>query len=64
MPLIVGIEFTVNVAEAEHPELFTYVIVVVPALTPVTKPVDETLAIFCEALDQALDVAAVPLPVN
>ncbi len=44
MPVIVGKAFTVTVAVMTQPLLFVYVITLVPAETPVTSPVLETVA--------------------
>jgi hypothetical protein len=38
-PVIVGKALTVIVEVLEHPILFVYVMIVVPAVTPVTRPV-------------------------
>ena len=44
VPVIVGKAFTVMVAVVIQPLLFVYVITLVPAETPVTMPVLETIA--------------------
>jgi hypothetical protein len=64
VPVIAGCAFTVTVAVLEHPLLLVYVIVVVPAATPVTTPV--LLTVATPVLDDVhgLAAAAVPDPVN
>jgi hypothetical protein len=64
VPEIVGFGFTVTVCVAEQPRLFVYVIIDVPAETPVTMPVVETVATEGLAEIQGLVEAGVPLPVN
>ena len=52
-----------NVEVVVHPLLFLYVMIVVPALMLVTKPVFETVAIVVADEVHAFVGAAVPLPV-
>jgi hypothetical protein len=63
-PEIVGFELTVMFVVALQPRLFVYVIIDVPAETPVTMPVVETVATEGLAEIQGLVEAGVPLPVN
>ena len=63
-PVIVGYGFTVTETEVWQPFVLVYVIVVVPALTPVTKPVLETVATAVLEEIHALVDDAVALPVN
>jgi hypothetical protein len=63
-PVIVGKGFTVMVEVREQPKLLVYVIVVFPAVTPVTRPVFETVAIEVLLETHGLVVAAVPFPLN
>ena len=64
LPVIVGLGLTVTVLVVEHPPLLVYVITLVPAETPVTKPVLLTVATDGDADTHGLDVAAVPAPVS
>jgi hypothetical protein len=64
VPVIVGNALIVTVAVAIHPVLFVYVIVDVPAATPVTTPVLETVATPVLEDTQGLEAAAVPEPVK
>jgi hypothetical protein len=64
LPSIVGKAFTVMVDVLEHPILFVYVMVVVPAETPVTRPKFEIVATVVLLEVHGVVVAAVPLPVN
>ena len=57
----VGLGLTVIVFVCLHPLLSVYVIVAVPAATPVTRPVADTVAI--ELFDDVQE-DAVPLPAN
>ena len=63
-PVIVGNAFTVTVAVLVQPLLLVYVIVVVPAETPVTTPALLTVAtpVFDDV--HGLTAAGVPEPVN
>ena len=63
-PVIVGRAFTVMVEVLEQPILLVYVIVVVPAETPVTRPVIEMVATEVLLETHGIVVAAVPFPVN
>jgi len=56
VPLIVGSAFTVKLAVMTQPFEFLYVMVEVPALTPVTTPVLETVA--TAVLDEVHGVVA------
>lgn len=64
VPVMVGCGFTVTVAVMPQPLLFTYVITLVPAATPVTTPVLLTVATVVVAEVHGLVVAAVPDPIN
>jgi hypothetical protein len=64
VPLIVGSGLTVTMAVCWQPLLLVYVIVDVPALTPVTNPVAEIVATPMLDDDQAFDAAAVAEPLN
>ncbi len=64
VPVIVGNAFTVNVAVTIQPLLLVYVIVVVPADTAVTNPVDETVATDVFDETHGLVVAGDADPVN
>ena len=64
VPLIVGKPLMVTTCVVWHPLLFVYVIVEVPADTPVTKPVLLTVATAGFEDNHGLTVAAVPDPVN
>ena len=59
-----GEGFTVNKAAVLQPKLFVKVIVVLPAETPVTRPVELTVAIVLFDDIQGLEVAAVAEPFN
>jgi hypothetical protein len=59
-----GCAFTVTVAVCEHPLLFVYVITLVPADTPVTRPVELTVATLVVADSHGDDGSGVPEPVN
>ena len=59
----VTVGFTVTLIFALHPLLFVKVIVELPWLTPVTRPL-ETLATLGVLDSQGLVDAGVPLPVN
>ena len=48
----------------EHPILFVYVMVVVPAETPVTSPELDIVATVVLLEFHGVGVAAIPLPVN
>ena len=61
---ITGSELTVMVDVTVQPLLFVYVIVEVPTVTPVTKPVLLTVATAGFEDNHGLTVAAVPDPVN
>jgi hypothetical protein len=63
-PVIVGLEFTVRFRVAEQPEMFVYVIVVVPAVNAVTKPVEDTVATAALLEIHGLVVAGLPEPEN
>lgn len=63
-PEMVGRALIVMVSVLEQPLLLVYVITDVPADTPVTTPEVEIVATPVDAETQALDVAAVPEPVN
>ena len=56
--------FTVTVAVILQPRSFVYVIMVVPAETPVTTPLEFTVAILVLEDNQGFDGAAVPEPVK
>ena len=64
VPVIAGTAFTVTVAVLMHPPLFLKVITLVPAATPVTRPVLLTVAIVVVPDTQGVVVAAVPEPVS
>src|SRR4030095_2410528 len=64
VPLIVGSGFTVTVAVTVHPPLLVYVITLVPADTPVTRPVLFTVATPGDADTHGFVAAGVPDPVN
>ena len=61
VPLIAG-TFTVAVTVVLLPQKLVYVIVLVPAVTPVTKPVLLTVAIVMAEDVHGLEVAGVPEP--
>jgi hypothetical protein len=61
---MVGSAFTVTVAVLVHPLLLVYVIVVVPAATPVTTPALFTVATPVFEDVHGLTAAGVPDPVN
>jgi hypothetical protein len=63
-PVIVGSGFTVTTAVVWHPPAFVYVIVVVPAEIPVTKPVPETVATPGFELVQGVAGSGTPVPDN
>jgi hypothetical protein len=63
VPEMVGSALIVTVCVVEQPLLLVYVIIEVPAATPVTTP-PETVATEGEAEVQGFDEAAVPEPVN
>ena len=52
-----GDALTVTTTDAKHPEPTVYLIVVVPALTPLTTPVDDTTVATA-----VLELLQVPLP--
>ena len=60
----VGGPFTISGVVITHPLLLVYVIVVVPAPTPVTRPVVSTVATAVSDDVHALAVAAVAEPIN
>ena len=64
VPVILGVPFTVTTVVITHPLLLVYVIVVVPAPTPVTNPELSTVATAVSDDVHALAVAAVAEPVN
>ena len=64
VPVIVGKALTVTVAVILHPLLLVKVITLVPAATPVTRPVVLTVATVVVAETQGEVAAAVPEPVN
>ena len=64
VPVITGSELTVMVDVTVQPLLFVYVIVEVPTVTPVTKPVLLTVATARFEDNHGLTVAAVAEPVN
>ena len=64
VPVIVGNGLTKKLAVCVQPFVFLYVIVTVPALTPVTTPVLETVATAVFEEVQGLVACAVPLPVS
>jgi hypothetical protein len=59
-----GIVFTVIVTVWEHPLVFVYVTIAVPAETPVTKPLLSTVAIAIFDDTHGFEAAAVADPVN
>ena len=61
---MVGDVLTVTVSVMLHPLLFVYVITLVPAETPVTRPVLFTVATPGVADTQGDEAAGVPEPVN
>ena len=63
-PVIEGRALTVIVEVTEQLLLFTYVMVLVPAVMAVTSPVLEIVATAVFEDAQALAAAAVPLPVS
>jgi hypothetical protein len=64
LPVTVGFALTVIACVTKHPLLLVYVIVVLPAATPVTTPELDTVAV--DGIDEThgFEVAAVALPVN
>ena len=60
----VGTGFTVTTAVVRQPLLSVYVIVVLPTATPVTKPVEFTVALAVVEEVHGVEDAAVPEPVN
>ena len=64
VPVMVGFAFTVTVAVILHPLLLVYVIVVVPAATPVTTPALFTVATPVLEDVHGLAAAGVPDPFN
>ena len=64
VPLIVGTALTVTVAVDLHPLLLVNVITLVPAFTPVTKPMLLTVATVVVEEVHGLVVAVVPDPVS
>jgi hypothetical protein len=64
VPVIVGCALTVIVAVLEHPLLLVYVIVVVPAATPVTTPALLTVATPVLEDVHGFTAAGVPDPVS
>src|SRR5882672_9914121 len=64
VPPIVGCALTVTVTVLPHPLLFVYVIVLVPAATPVTTPALLTVATPVLEDVHGLTAAGVPDPVN
>ena len=63
-PEMVGKALTVMVEVLEHPILLVYVIVAIPAVTPVTRPVFETLATEVLLEVHGLVIAGNSLPDN
>jgi hypothetical protein len=63
-PLITGNGLTVTVISFEQPLLFVKVMILVPADTPVTRPVLFTVATEVVAEVHAPDTAGVPLPIS
>ena len=64
-PVIVGKALTVTEVEAEHPLASMYIMVLVPAATPVTTPVEAfTVAIVVEDALQGNEDGAVLVPVK
>jgi hypothetical protein len=61
---MVGDALTVTVVVVMHPLLLVYVITLVPAETPVTRPVLFTVATAGVAEIQGFEAAGVPEPVN
>jgi hypothetical protein len=59
-----GNAFTVTVMDAGQPEEFVYVIIDVPAATPVTKPAAETVAAVVLEDSQGFTAAGAPEPVS
>jgi hypothetical protein len=53
-----------TVLETEQPLLFVYVIVVEPLDTPVTKPVESTVATLVSEEVQGVMASGVPEPIN
>ena len=64
VPVIEGKELTVTVAVVLHPPPLVKVITLVPAATPVTRPVPLTVATVVVPDTQGVVVAAVPEPVS
>jgi hypothetical protein len=64
VPVIVGLAFTVTVAVTAQPVLFVYVIILVPAATPVTTPALFTVATAGVPDTQGFVAAGVPDPVS
>ena len=64
VPEMVGSALMVTVCVAEQPLLSVYVIIEVPAVTPVTTPEAVTVATEVVADVQGLEAAAVPDPVK
>jgi hypothetical protein len=63
-PVIAGCALTVTVAVLLHPLLLVYVMIVVPAATPVTTPALVTVATPVLEDVHGLTAAGVPDPVN
>jgi hypothetical protein len=64
LPLIVGFAFTVTKTVVWHPFELVYVIVALPAATPVTRPVPETVATPGFELTHGFTPAGVGDPVS
>ena len=64
IPEIVGLGFTVTIAVCLQPRLFVNVTILVPLVTPVTKPAILTVATAGVAETQALLAAGVPKATN
>jgi hypothetical protein len=64
VPVIVGEALIVILEVVKHPFEFVYEIVDVPAVTPVTTPLGDTVATAVLDEVQGLVIAAVPEPVN
>ncbi len=62
--IILGLTFTVNVSVLRQPLEFVYVIIVVPLVNPITKPVALIVATAEFEDDQGAVVDAVPEPFN
>jgi hypothetical protein len=61
---MVGVAFIVTVAITLHPPTFVYMISEVPTETPVTTPVEDTVATDGVALDHGVVPFGVPDPVS